>query len=89
MARAALADEPTGRFRLRARGPYSLPASTRFLGGFAPASYQGNDADRLRLAFVADGLYAGERIAGALARAEGEAAGGGGVVVETYGEASP
>lgn len=84
MARATVTGEPRGRFRLEAQGPYSLSASTRFLEGFAPASYVGDDAERLRLAFVADGLDGGEWAAGALARAEGE-----GVVVETYGEAVP
>lgn len=86
MGRAA--GGPTGRFLLEAEGPYSLSASTRFLEGFAPASYVGEGADRLRLAFVADGLDRGERVAGALARDEGDAGGGGGLV-ETYGEAAP
>ena len=39
--------KPTGRFRLEAEGPYSLPASIRFLDeGFVPASYgREDDAD--------------------------------------------
>jgi DNA-3-methyladenine glycosylase II len=45
----------------------------------------GEDADRLRLGFVADGLDGGERVAGALARADED----GKVIVETYGEAAP
>lgn len=84
MSRATVPGGPTGSFRLEARGPYSLSASTRFLERFAPASYEGEDADRLRLAFVADGLDRGERVAGALARVEG-----GRVVVDIYGEAAP
>ena len=77
--------KPTGRFRLEAEGPYSLSASIRFFEGFAPASYGGEDADRLRMAFVADGLDGGERVAGVLVRSDG----GSGVTVDTYGEAAP
>jgi DNA-3-methyladenine glycosylase II len=72
----------TGRFEFDPWGPYSLPASVRFLEGFAPARYEGDGADRLRFAFFADGLSRGERVAGALVNQEGDK-----VVVETYGEA--
>jgi DNA-3-methyladenine glycosylase II len=71
-----------GRFKLEPLGPYSLPASVRFLEGFAPAHYEGDGPDRLRLAFFADGLNRSERVAGALIYPED-----GKIVVETYGEA--
>ena len=74
----------TGRFEFDPSGPYSLAASVRFLEGFAPARYEGDGSDRLRLAFFADGLGRGEQAAGALVNQEGD-----GVVVETYGEAAP
>ena len=57
-----------GRFELRPIGPYSLGASARFLEGFAPAAYEGNEAGHLHLAFVADG---GEGVAGVCVREEG------------------
>ena len=72
----------TGRFELEPSGPYSLAASVRFLEGFAPAHYEGDGPDRLRLAFFADGLDRGERVAGAFVYPEGDK-----IVVETYGEA--
>ena len=43
MARATATIKPTGRFRLEAEGPYSLSVSIRFLEGFVPASYGGED----------------------------------------------
>lgn len=76
--------ERTGRFELEPSGPYSLAASVRFLEGFVPARYEGDGPDGLRLAFFADGLERGERVAGAFVSAEGEK-----VSVETYGEAAP
>jgi DNA-3-methyladenine glycosylase II len=72
----------TGQFKLEPLGPYSLPASARFLEGFAPAHHEGDGPDRLRLAFFADGLDRGERVAGAFVYPEGDK-----IVVETYGEA--
>lgn len=72
----------TGRFEFDPSGPYSLSASVRFLEGFAPARYEGDGANRLRLAFFADGLDRCERVAGALVRQEGDK-----VIVETHGEA--
>ncbi len=68
-------------FEIKPEGPYSFQASIRFLEGFAPAAYEGEGADHLRLAFVADG---GEDVAGALVRSEGEV-----VTGEVYGEADP
>lgn len=38
-------------FNLIPRGPFSLPASTWFLQGFAPAAMARQDGSRLRLAF--------------------------------------
>ena len=81
---AAEAAGSTGRFELAPVGPYSISASARFLEGFAPAHYEGGGSERLRFAFVADGLGGGERVAGAYVYPEGEK-----VVVETYGEAAP
>ncbi len=69
-------------FELDPVGPYSLAASVRFLEGFAPAAYGGDSADRLRLAFVADGLSNDERIAGVSVRQED-----GVVIGEVFGEA--
>jgi DNA-3-methyladenine glycosylase II len=57
-----------GRFELRPVGPYSFGTSVRFLEGFAPAAYEGNEAGHLRLAFLADG---GEDVAGVCVREEG------------------
>ena len=77
--------EPTGRFELQPVGDYKLGASVRFLEGFAPADYQaGSEPDRLRLAFVADGMGEGDCYAGAYIYQDG-----GTVMVETYGEAEP
>jgi DNA-3-methyladenine glycosylase II len=43
------------RIQLRARGPYSLAASARFLEGFAPASHEGGREDgHLHLAFCVE-----------------------------------
>ena len=81
---AAEAVGSTGRFELKPSGPYSLASSVRFLEGFAPARYEGDGSDRLRLAFLADGLDRGEQVAGALVNPED-----GRAVVRTYGEASP
>lgn len=81
---AAEAVKGTGRFEISPAGPYSISASARFLGGFAPAHYEGGGSERLRFAFVADGLGSGERVAGAYVYPEGEK-----VIVETYGEAAP
>ena len=72
-----------GRFELRPFGPYSFRASVRFLEGFAPAAYEGNEEGHLHLAFVADG---GEDVAGVCVREEGgvilgEVSGGAGVDV--------
>jgi DNA-3-methyladenine glycosylase II len=50
---------------LRPVGPYSFRASVRFLEGFAPAAYEGNEAGHLHLAFVADG---GDDVAGICVR---------------------
>jgi DNA-3-methyladenine glycosylase II len=74
----------TGRFELDPLGPYSISASVRFLEGFAPAQYEGTGPERLRFAFVADGMDHGERVAGAYVFPENRK-----VVVETYGEAAP
>jgi DNA-3-methyladenine glycosylase II len=75
-------EECTGRFKLEPSGPYSLPASVRFLEGFAPAYFEGDGLNRLRLAFYADGLDRCERLAGTLVYPEDDK-----IVVETYGEA--
>ena len=69
------------RFEIKPTGPYSFSASVRFLEGFAPAAYDGEGADHLRLAFVVDG---GEEVAGVLVRSEGDA-----VTGDVYGEADP
>lgn len=68
-------------FELRPSGPYSLAASIRFLEGFAPAGYEGDGGDGLRLAFVADG---GEEVAGVAVRSES-----GGISGEVYGDMDP
>lgn len=74
-----------GRFEIDPMGPYSLASSVRFLEGFAPASYEGDGADHLRLAFVADGFAErGQRVAGAYVYSEGDR-----VVGEVFGEADP
>ncbi len=70
------------RFELEPGGPFSLASSARFLESFAPAAYEGEGRDRLRLVFVADGLAGGERVAGVLVRQESET-----VTGEVYGEA--
>src|SRR5215212_1300327 len=74
----------TGRFEMNPLGPYSISASAKFLEGFAPAQYEGTGPERLRFAFVADGMAHGERVAGAYVYPENRK-----VVVETYGEAAP
>lgn len=56
-------------FAIEPVGPYSLAASVRFLEGFAPAAYRGDGTDRLRLAFLADGLPE-ERVVGVSVRQE-------------------
>jgi len=56
-----------GSIELRPVGPYSLAASVRFLEGFTPAAYEGNEEGHLHLAFVADG---GEDVAGVCVREE-------------------
>ncbi len=68
-----------GQFELRPAGPYSLAASVRFLEGFAPAAYEGNEAGHLHMAFVAVG---GEEAVGVCVRSEGET-----IVGELFGEA--
>lgn len=75
---------PTGTFEITPIGPFSLEASTRFLEGFTPASYQGASAAGMRLAFIADGLDREERVAGALVWQDGES-----ILIETYGPADP
>jgi len=72
------------RFTIDPLGPFSLLSSARFLEGFAPAAYKGGGRDGLRFAFVADGLAAGEAVAGVRVRQEGEA-----VVGDVYGAADP
>ena len=57
------------RFEIEPAGPYSLAASVRFLEGFTPAAYEGNEAGHLHLAFVADG---GGEVAGVCVRSRGE-----------------
>lgn len=47
--------EPQATFRIRPRGPFSLAASTRFLEGFAPATYTSTDGHHLHLAFPVEG----------------------------------
>lgn len=68
-----------GQFELRPAGPYSLAASVRFLEGFAPAAYEGNESNHLHMAFVAVG---GEEAVGVCVRSEG-----GTIVGELFGEA--
>ncbi len=71
------------RFEIEPVGPYALASSVRFLEGFAPAAYEeGDGRDRLRLAFVADGLGGEEKVAGVLVRQED-----GVVIGDIYGEA--
>lgn len=70
------------RFELEPVGPYSLASSVKFLEGFAPAAYEGEGANRLCLAFVADGLSGDNRVAGVGVRQED-----GVVVGEVFGEA--
>lgn len=65
------------RFEIAPEGPYSLAQSMRFLEGFAPAAYEGDGSESLRLAFVADG---GDEVAGVEIGSEG-----GAVVGEVYG----
>jgi DNA-3-methyladenine glycosylase II len=72
-----------GSFEIRPVGPYSLASSVRFLEGFAPASYEGDGLDRLRLAFIADGVAGGsEAVAGVCVYPEGDT-----VMGEVYGGA--
>ena len=69
-----------GRFEIRPAGPYSLASSAKFLEGFTPAAYEGDGADHLRLAFMADGYAEGsEEVAGVYACPEGDV-----VVGEVY-----
>ncbi len=71
------------RFEIGAPKSYSLAASAGFLEEFAPAAYEGEGTDHLRLAFVADGFaQGGEKVAGAYVYPEGSD-----VVVEAFGEA--
>jgi len=73
-----------GRFEIPPVGPYSLASSAKFLEGFAPAAYEGDGADHLRLAFMADGFAEGsEEVAGVYAYPEGDV-----VVGEVYGQAN-
>ena len=72
------------RFEIEPVGPYTLSSSARFLEGFAPAAYDGDEQDGLRLAFVADGLADGGADAGVRVRQEGET-----VVGDVYGTADP
>jgi DNA-3-methyladenine glycosylase II len=69
------------RFEIQPIGPYSFAASTRFLEGFTPAAYEGNEDGHLHMAFIADG---GEDIVGTCVRAED-----GMVVGEVFGQADP
>ena len=73
MARATFEIEPVG--------PYSFEQSVRFLEGFAPAAYEGEGADCLRLAFTVDG---GDDIAGVAVRVEKNV-----VVGEVYSDVEP
>ena len=72
------------RFEIEPVGPYALAPSARFLEGFAPAAYKGGVRERLRFAFVADGLAGEEAVAGVRVRQEGET-----VVGDVYGTADP
>jgi DNA-3-methyladenine glycosylase II len=75
--------ETARRFEIRTPGRYSLASSVRFLEGFAPAAYEGDGTDRLRLAFVADGFAErGEKVAGVRVNQEGNT-----VFGEVFGEA--
>ena len=69
-------------FEIDPVGPYSLASSVTFLEGFAPAAYEGDGTNRLRLAFFADGLAEEERVAGVSVRQRG-----GVVFGEVFGEA--
>lgn len=68
-------------------GPYSLTESIRFLEGFTPAAYEGEEPGRLDLSFVSDGAYrpgGSEQVVGVSARDKcGE------IVVELSGDADP
>ena len=44
-------------FVLPVRGPFSLAASTRFLEGFAPASFEAAAGQSLELAFPVEGRW--------------------------------
>jgi DNA-3-methyladenine glycosylase II len=44
-------------FTFSPKGPYSLPASIRYLEGFAPAAYDGETAASLEMAFCVDGYW--------------------------------
>jgi DNA-3-methyladenine glycosylase II len=44
-------------FTLTARGPFSLAASVRFLGGFTPAAFTGSAGRPLEMAFPAEGAW--------------------------------
>lgn len=70
------------RFEIKPEGPYSLGSNARFFERFAPATYGGIGEDRLRFAFVADGLADGERVAGVTVHQEDDA-----VIGEVYGDA--
>jgi DNA-3-methyladenine glycosylase II len=61
-------------FRLTARGPFSLAASTRFLEGFTPAGYTGATDQPLELAFPVEGRWttAGVRVHATPAGVTGE-----------------
>lgn len=58
MATDEHSEHVTGRFELRASGPFSFRASVRFLEGFAPAAYDSPGRADLRLAFAADETWA-------------------------------
>ncbi len=68
-------------------GPYSLTESIRFLEGFTPAAYEGDEPDRLDLAFVFDAAFlpgGSEQVAGVSVRDER-----GDIVVDLSGDADP
>lgn len=72
-------------FEIYPAGPYSFASSVRFLEGFAPASYEGDGMNHLKLAFVADGIAdRGEQVAGVHVYQES-----GKVVGEVFGDADP
>jgi DNA-3-methyladenine glycosylase II len=83
MGLQAPAEQVTGRFELRAKGPFSFSTSQRFLEGFAPAAYDRPDRAGLRLAFPADGTW---ETAGAWIL---PAANDAGVIVHTLGHGDP